>query len=377
MLSGAWVGGFRCDAAIHSRRIAAHCRGIIPVRHGHYGFVGAGGFGFVGGFVGGFVVGVGFVVGGTVGLVVGFVVGGGVVGFIGFDGFAGLVGLFGLVVGLIGLVGGFVGGFADESVRGVIGFEVVSLVSRGVIVESRRVESRFIIEESRIIVESCFIIEESCFIIDESRIIEESRIIVESRIMESRIRFCCIAAPVLSFIIRPRRARRGLAESLDDPLTPPALMLPPPERAAARVGAGMPFSKPMFMAASMDLASVAPLYFASHFLTAARVVASRRPVTWATPQPSSRSCCCNPITSTRVSPCANAGAAQQKATVQAPSKRYFIICLQRGVMRLNAQPPPGSKRRAQTLFEYYLGDNGANAEKRDGSSDYRRRSHPD
>jgi len=111
-----------------------------------------------------------------------------------------------------------------------------------------------------------------------------------------------------------------------DPLIPPALMLPPPapERAIVRVGTGIPFPNPMFIAASIDLASVAPEYLLAHLWTAARVVASILPVTCVTPQPSSRSCCCKAIVSTRVSPCANAGAVQHTATAQAPSKLYFM-----------------------------------------------------
>ena len=80
----------------------------------------------------------------------------------------------------------------------------------------------------------------------------------------------------------------------------------------------------LFIAASIDLASVAPEYLLAHLWTAARVVASILPVTCVTPQPSSRSCCCNAIVSTRVSPCANAGAVQHTATAQAPSKLYFM-----------------------------------------------------
>src|SRR6185312_915895 len=110
-----------------------------------------------------------------------------------------------------------------------------------------------------------------------------------------------------------------------DPLIPPALMLPPaPERAILRVGSGIPFPNPMFIAASIDLASVAPEYLLSHLWTAARVVASILPVTCVTPQPSSRSCCCNAIVSTCVRPCANAGAVQHTATAQAPRKLYFM-----------------------------------------------------
>jgi hypothetical protein len=51
--------------------------------------------------------------------------------------------------------------------------------------------------------------------------------------------------------------------------------------------------------------------------------------------------------------------------------------LQRGVMRLCAQPPPGSKRRAQNLFKYHLGDDRANADKGGGSGDHCSWSHPD
>jgi hypothetical protein len=108
------------------------------------------------------------------------------------------------------------------------------------------------------------------------------------------------------------------------PLVPPTPMLPPPERAARSDGSGVPLPKPMFIAVSIDFASVAPLYLLEHFRTAARVVASSRPVTWVTPQPSSRSCCCRPIVSTRVRPCANTGAAQQNAAAKALSNRYFM-----------------------------------------------------
>jgi hypothetical protein len=119
--------------------------------------------------------------------------------------------------------------------------------------------------------------------------------------------------------------------SVVDPLIPPALMLPPePDLAMESVGSGIPFPNPMFIAASIDLASVAPEYLLSHFLTAARVAASILPETWLTPQPSSRSCCCSATVSTRVSPCANAGAAQHTATAQAPSKLYFMLA-SRGV----------------------------------------------
>ena len=204
---------------------------------------------------------VGLVLGGVVGLVGFGVVGAGVVLGFGVAGF-GVVGL--PVVGFIGIVDGFVVGL----VIGVPLFMVPLFIVP--------VESRMLL----------------CIPL-ESRIVE-SRMPRMPRRMPFRARIPRRPRIVLSLDIVP------LMELLMLELLPIALALP--ERASDMLGRVSPELKPIFIASTSACVSPVTLYFVLHVAIARRVVASMRPVTCFTPQPSSRSCCCRARSSTWLMP---------------------------------------------------------------------------
>lgn len=194
---------------------------------------------------------------------------GGVVGFV-----VGLGLVVGLVVGFVGVVVGFVG-LVDGFVVGlVVGLPLFMVPLFIVPVESRI----------------------------------PFRMPVESRIpfrMPRRIPF------------RPRMPRRPrIVLSLDIvplmellmlelfmlELVPDEPMSELPERASAMLGRVSPGPKPMCIASISACVSPVTLYFCLHVAMARRVVASMRPVTCFTPQPSSRSCCCRASSSTWLMP---------------------------------------------------------------------------
>lgn len=217
---------------------------------------------------------VGLVLGGVVGLVGFGVVGAGVVLGFGVAGF-GVVGL--PVFGFIGIVDGVVDGFVVGLVIGVPLF-MVPVESRMLLcmpVESRIVESR---------IPLC--------------------IPVESRIVESRMPRMPRRMPFRARI--PRRPRIVLSLDIVPLMELLMLELLPidelPERASDRLGAVSPELKPIFIASTSACVSPVTLYFVLHVAIARRVVASMRPVTCFTPQPSSRSCCCSARSSTWLMP---------------------------------------------------------------------------
>ncbi len=97
--------------------------------------------------------------------------------------------------------------------------------------------------------------------------------------------------------LRPRRMPRRLPImelsplfDMDPDMEPDGMA--EPARAADRLGAGTPALKPMCMeSTTAEVLAPFALYLLLHLVTARRVIASIRPVTWVMPQPSSRSCC--------------------------------------------------------------------------------------
>jgi len=215
---------------------------------------------------------VGLVLGGVVGLLGFGVVGAGVVLGFGVAGF-GVVGL--PVVGFIAGVDGFV----DESVvGGVVGGFVVGLV---IGVPLFMVPLFIVPVESRMPL---------CMPV-ESRMPRMPRI---PRRMPFRARIPRWPRIVLSLDIVP------LMELLMLELFPIALALP--ERASDMLGRLSPELKPIFIASTSACVSPVTLYLVLQVAIARRVVASMRPVTCFTPQPSSRSCCCRARSSTWLMP---------------------------------------------------------------------------
>ena len=273
-------------------------------------------------------VALGVVLEGVVGLVVGLVLGG-VVGLVGFGVVgAGVVLGFGVagfgVVGfpVVGFIGG-VDGFVDESVVvgvvGVVGGFVVGLVI-GVPLFMVPLESRMLL---------CMPVESRMPCIPV-----ESRIPRMPRRMPFRARIPRRPRIVLSLDIVP------LMELLMLELLPIALELP--ERASDMLGRLSPELKPIFIASTSACVSPVTLYFVLHVAIACRVVASMRPVTCFTPQPSSRSCCCSASSSTWGMPlCAMAGAAQQQRAASAATERNVIATSRGGGSCASVRNPCG------------------------------------
>ena len=238
-------------------------------------------------------VALGVVLDGVVGLVVGLVLGG-VVGLVGF--------------GVVGVVGGFVVGL-------VIGVPLFMVPLFIVPVESRMLLCMPV--ESRM-----------------PRIPVESRMPRIPRRMPFRARIPRRPRIVLSLDIVP------LMELLMLELLPIALALP--DRASDMLGRVSPELKPIFIASTSACVSPVTLYFVLHVAIACRVVASMRPVTCFTPQPSSRSCCCSASSSTWGMPlCAMAGAAQQQRAASAATERNVIATSRGGGSCASVRNPCG------------------------------------